>query len=159
MNDIKTAKKLLKKAGFVIIYEPTDSYEMTPLRKIYTGLPMNIWIDELQKYKIGKHEIYVKFQQNTDIELNYFKKVGAINLNGEIKHIDKASELTDTDIEKLRNYISNNREAIEKVAECELFLRSIEKYLIKGGKIATKEEKERLLKEIEKLIKKEEINE
>ena len=99
---INLAKKILKVAGYPVIYEPTDTYEMTPLKKKYTGLPMNIWIDELQKYKIGKHEIYVKFQLDTEDELKPFKKVGAINLDGEIKEYKKSCKLTELELEALK---------------------------------------------------------
>ena len=138
---INLAKKLLKIAGYPVIYEPTDTYEMTPLKKKYTGLPMNIWIDELQKYKIGKHEIYVKFQLDTEDELKPFKKVGAINLDGEIK---KNCKLTELELDALKIFVINNSEAIKKIADCVLFLSDIEKHFIKGTKKANKKRKEKL---------------
>ena len=106
---INLAKKLLKIAGYPVIYEPTDTYEMTPLKKKYTGLPMNIWIDELQKYKIGKHEIYVKFQLDTEDELKPFKKVGAINLDGEIKEYKKNCKLTELELDALKIFVIHHR--------------------------------------------------
>lgn len=141
---INLAKKLLKIAGYPVIYEPTDTYEMTPLKKKYTGLPMNIWIDELQKYKIGKHEIYVKFQLDTEDELKPFKKVGAINLDGEIKEYKKSCKLTELELDALKIFVINNSEAIKKIADCVLLLSDIEKHFIKGTKKANKKRKEKL---------------
>ena len=141
---INLAKKMIKDAGYPVIYEPTDTYEMTPLKKEYTGLPMNIWIDELQKYKIGKHEIYVKFQLDTEDELKPFKKVGAINLDGEIKEYKKNCKLTELELDALKIFVINNSEAIKKIADCILFLSDIEKYFIKGTKKANKKRKEKL---------------
>lgn len=153
MNEqIKLAKRLLKEAGYPVIYEPTDTYEMTPLRKKYTGLPMNIWIDELQKYKIGKHEIYVKFQMDTDDELKPLKKVGAINLEGEIKEWSRNCSLFPSDLDKLRYFIFNNIEAIVNIANGVLFLSDIQKYLIKDKKIASKKRIEKLHNKIEENI-------
>lgn len=154
MNEnIKLAKKLLKDAGYPVIYEPTDTYEMTPLRKKDTGLPMNIWIDELQKYKKGNHEIYVKFQMNTEDRLTPMKKVGAINLKGEIKENSRSCSLSDEELEGLRNFVINNCEAIEKIADCVLFLTDIEKHFIKGTKKATSKRIEKLNDIIIKSIK------
>ena len=141
---INLAKKLLKVAGYPVIYEPTDTYEMTPLKKKYTGLPMNIWIDELQKYKIGKHEIYVKFQLDTEDELKPFKKVGAINLDGEIKEYKKSCKLTELELDALKIFVINNSEAIKKIADCVLLLCDIKKHFIKGTKKANKKRKEKL---------------
>lgn len=141
---INLAKKILKVAGYPVIYEPTDTYEMTPLKKKYTGLPMNIWIDESQKYKIGKHEIYVKFQLDTEDELKPFKKVGAINLDGEIKEYKKNCKLTELELDALKIFVINNSEAIKKIADCVLFLSDIEKHFIKGTKKANKKRKEKL---------------
>ena len=141
---INLAKKLLKVAGYPVIYEPTDTYEMTPLKKKYTGLPMNIWIDELQKYKIGKHEIYVKFQLDTEDELKPFKKVGASNLDGEIKEYKKSCKLTELELDALKIFVINNSEAIKKIADCVLFLSDIKKHFIKGTKKANKKRKEKL---------------
>jgi len=153
MNEqIKLAKRLLKEAGYPVIYEPTDTYEMTPLRKEYTGLPMNIWIDELQKYKIGKHEIYVKFQMDNDDELKPLKKVCAMNLDGEIKEWSRNCSLFPSDLDKLRYFIFNNMEAIENIANGVLFLSDIQKYLIKDKKIASKKRIEKLHNKIKENI-------
>ena len=148
---INLAKKLLKVAGYPVIYEPTDTYEMTPLKKKYTGLPMNIWIDELQKYKIGKHEIYVKFQLDTEDELKPFKKVGAINLEGEIKEYKKSCKLTELELYALKIFVINNKEALELLADGIISYDDISPYLIKGGEKATTQQKDRLLKAIKKL--------
>lgn len=153
MNEqIKLAKRLLKEAGYPVIYEPTDTYEMTPLRKKDTGLPMNIWIDELQKYKIGKHEIYVKFQMDNDDELKPLKKVCAMNLEGEIKEWSRNCKLTELELYVLKNFVINNSEAIKKIADCVLFLSDIQKYLIKDKKIASKKRIEKLHNKIKENI-------
>lgn len=41
--------------------------EMANCRPARTGLPVNIWIDETEAYKSGKHAKRIKFQINRDV--------------------------------------------------------------------------------------------
>ena len=104
---INLAKKMLKSAGYPVIYEPTDTYEMTPLRKKYTGLPMNIWIDELQEY--------TKSCKLTELELEALKNF-VINNSEAIKKIaDCILFLSDIEKHFIKGPKKANKKRIEKL--------------------------------------------
>ena len=41
---------------------------MANVRKKQTGLPVNIWIDEAETYKKGKHSKFIKFQMDKGLK-------------------------------------------------------------------------------------------
>lgn len=114
-------------------------YEMANKWKKSTGLPMNIWIDENQIYKLGRHSKRIEFQLdgNTNMDIHNSAPMG---LDGEVKvRLPRHIGLTPRDIEQLRNWVANNRYALELVADVKVPLDEIFPYMIKGGEPASPE--------------------
>lgn len=147
---INLAKKLLKIAGYPVIYEPTDTYEMTPLKKKYTGLPMNIWIDDSRAYKRSNHTKRIKFQFDGS---NKFmpNELIPMKFDGIIPIENYTTKLSKINIAKISQWVINNKEALELLADGIISYDDISPYLIKGGEKATTQQKDRLLKAIKKL--------
>lgn len=148
---LSEAIELLEENGYVVLIEERNNIQLANKWKKHTELPMNIWIDETATYKLGKHSKRVKFQLNTSDKLQP-NELGSIDLNGVLRtELPKNCKLTKKDIVKLQNYILNNKEALELVADMKIALDDIFPYMIKGGDLATNKQKQKLLKEIKKL--------
>jgi len=125
--------------------------EMANKWKSHTGLPMNIWIDERQTYKLGKHSKRIKFQLDTSTKLHPDKQA-SMDLNGIVHNYDEArSELSERDIRDLRNWVWNNTIALDLVADMRLPLDDIFPYMIKGTELASEEQLKELAKRCEEL--------
>lgn len=115
-------------------------HEMANKWRRETGLPMNIWLDESQTYLRGRHSKRIKFQLDTSDRLKP-DFVGSMDLDGHI--FPRALEivkLRGRDIEQLRNFVHNNRHALEMLADMKVWLASIWDDMIKGGDPATEEQ-------------------
>ena len=125
--------------------------EMANKWKSHTGLPMNIWIDERQTYKLGKHSKRIKFQLDTSTKLHPDNQA-SMDLNGIVHNYDEArSELSERDIRDLRNWVWNNAIALDLVADMRLPLDDIFPYMIKGTELASEEQLKELAKRCEEL--------
>lgn len=106
-----------------------------------TLLPMIIWIDEGRTYKLGRHAKRVKFQLDTSDNIDP-RLWGSMDLDGTI-HLNPKSRkdlrLSASDLNQLRNFVRNNRMALEELADTRIRMRDIRDDIIKGGNPATPE--------------------
>ena len=126
--------------------------EMANKLKDETKLPMNIWIDEAGSYIDGRHSKRIKFQLDKARKFNTHN-CGAMDLDGNI-HPDtlKLKDLKTQDIDALRNFIHNNRYALDKVADQDVFLYQIWPDMIKGGVMASENEISILNRKVDDLM-------
>ena len=116
--------------------------EMANKSKLETLLPMNIWIDEAQQYVDGRHSKRVKFQLDTSGKLHK-NNLGSMDLNGVVRDPKTEGEIRELDagdIRALRNFVHNNKYALEHVADMDIWLFQIWPDFIKGGELASEEE-------------------
>lgn len=107
-----------------------------------TLLPMIIWIDEGKTYKLGGHGKRVKFQLDTSDSINP-GLWGSMDLGGKLHLTQKARQalrLSQRDLNQLRNFVRNNRLALEELADTRIRMRDIRDDIIKGGDPATPEQ-------------------
>lgn len=130
--------------------EATLVCEMANKHKSETLLPMNIWIDESQTYIKGHHSKGVKFQLDHGNRMN-FSRFGTMDLNGNL-HCKDIGELSQADIKALRNFVLNNKTALEHVADNDIWLGQIWPNIIKGGEPASFEEIQKLNLKVDELI-------
>ena len=111
--------------------------EMANKYKEETLLPMNIWIDDANIYLNGGSGKRIWFQLNKADELED-DNTGSMDLDGHI--YPPNLKLEDQELRALRNFVSNNRYALERIADQEIRLYRIWPYILKGGEIASEEE-------------------
>lgn len=119
------------------------------LGKIYTGLNATIWIDEGSAYKHTNHGVRVKLNVGYFYRfLNDRDDLVKVDLDGNVYSCSAENEkrwnITDDDFQALKNYLKNNEYALQKIADNDIFFDDIFPYMIKGGEIATENEKRRL---------------
>ena len=124
--------------------------EMANKHKSETLLPMNIWIDESKTYVKGHHSKRVKFQLDHGNRMN-FSRFGTMDLDGNL-HCKDIGELSINDIEALRNFVLNNKVALEHVADNDIWLGQIWPSIILGGEPASFEEIQKLNLKVDELI-------
>ena len=128
------AKELLEENGYEVIVEDVETITMRNISKKDLDLPANIWIDDSRAYKRSHHTKRIKFQFDGIIPIeNYTTKLSKRN------------------IAKISQWVINNKEALELLADGIISYDDISPYLIKGGEKATTQQKDRLLKAIKKL--------
>lgn len=125
--------------------------EMANKNKAQTQLPMNIWIDENQTYIKGRHSKRVKFQLDHGNRMN-LSRSGSMDLDGNL-HCTDIGELSQDDIKALRNFVLNNKEALNHIADNDIWLDDIWPDIIKGGEPASFEEIRKLNLKVDELIK------
>ena len=129
--------------------------EMANRRIWQTRLPINIWIDENGWYKLGGHTKRIK------VQMNYGEKMQnqpfcCTDLYGNIiedTFDEKECEVSTKDLRQVSNYVLNNSYALDKVADEEIFMEDYDEISIKGGKLASEEEIDNLIKEVDARIK------
>lgn len=124
---------------------------MANKNKAQTQLPMNIWIDENQTYIKGRHSKRVKFQLDHGNRMN-LSRSGSMDLDGNL-HCTDIGELSQDDIKALRNFVLNNKEALNHIADNDIWLDDIWPDIIKGGEPASFEEIRKLNLKVDELIK------
>ena len=125
--------------------------ELSARRKGKTGLPMTIWIDDAKSYVQRGHGKSVRFQLDTGEPNPCF--CGEMDLDGEIREPREAiSGLSESDISELRNFVRNNKKALEHLADIEIDMDDIWPFVIKGGGVATAEQIAALDAHVEKLL-------
>ena len=131
-------------------------YEMANRWQDDTLLPMIIWIDETQSYIDGHHGKRVKFQLDTSEKLKKgSENLGSMDLSGEIrepKSMAKLRRLSTSDLTQLRNFIHNNKYALEHIADMNIDIGQIWSYIIKGGELASDEEISALKAKVDELL-------
>lgn len=133
--------------------------EMSCKSKKRTGLPVIIWIDEGQTYKDSKRGQRIKVQGDYADHSKNGAELFDLTLDGETypKGIENNYEIKKKDLQKVKNYVKNNKYALEKVGDCEIFLDDIFPYMIKGGELADEERVEELKRKVDELIDDENI--
>ena len=66
---------------------------------------------------------------------------------------EKECEVSTKDLRQVSNYVLNNSYALDKVADEEIFMEDYDEITIKGGKLASEEEIDNLIKEVDARIK------
>lgn len=92
------------------INESKRLYEMSNLATYETGLPVKIWVDTDQTYKLGKHTKRIKFNVNNKwatMRLHDCETIGAENCKSEI-------------INTLKLFVDENKENLSKLADAEI---------------------------------------
>lgn len=132
-------------------------FEMANYYAEELDLPVNLWLDEGETYKNGKHGKRIKFQ------INYMDKIRdeymcPMTLDGEIppKVYKKAKnskewKITPRDLERVRNFVLNNSYALDFLADQKLKRYQFDKIVIKGGNFASDEEVENQIKKVDEL--------
>ena len=134
--------------------------EMANCRPARTGLPVNIWIDETEAYKSGKHAKRIKFQINRDVRFQP-SNTCTMTLDGNIpkKVWEKAKQnvefsLSVEEIDSIKNFVVNNAYALDKVADQLLWLDDFWSIFIKGGDEATDDEIQNLNSRVDEFVQK-----
>ena len=131
-------------------------YEMANRWQDDTLLPMIIWIDETQSYLDGHHGKRVKFQLDTSGKLKKGREhLGSMDLDGKIhnpKSLTKLRGLSSNDLNQLRNFVLNNKYALEHIADMDIHIGQIWSDIIKGGEPASFEEIQKLNLKVDELI-------
>ena len=97
-----------------------------------TRLPMNIWIDDSKSYIMGGHFKRIKFQ--LDKGRGNPHNCGTMDLDGNLHPPTvKIDKLSAKDMRQLRNFVHNNRYALEHIADVDIYTGQIWDYMIKGG--------------------------
>ena len=111
-------------------------FETRMMWKDYTGLPMNVAIDDGYAYDFQQlPSKQVAFQMDTDENLNK-DNWNAMGLDGTLCDPD-IGELEESDLTQLRNFVRNNRYVLERIAENDLYSDQIANDLILGGEAAS----------------------
>lgn len=142
--------KIVEYLNFEEIYQADNGLdrfcEMSNYRKRKTGLPVNVWIDQAENYKDGGQAKRIKFQTNKadryqnnscpmlldgTIPVNEYQKAKA----------DKEFNISESEINEVRNFVLNNSYALDKVADQLIFEDEFDQVFIHGGAPASEEEK------------------
>lgn len=144
------AKEILEENGYEVIVEETETIAMRNISKNDLDLPANIWIDDSKAYKRSHHSKRIKFQFDGS---NKFmpNELIPMKLDGVVPIENYTTKLSKRDIAKISQWVLNNKEALELLADGIITYDDISPYLIKGGELATTKDKEKLLKRIKKL--------
>ena len=123
-----------------------------------TGLPMNIWIDEAGAYVDIGCPKGIRFQLDKARRYNPHN-CGAMDLDGNV-HLQtlRLEDLSEQDVNALRNFVRNNKYALDKVADQEVFLYQIWSDMIKGGAAVSEAEILVLNKKVDEFITNKEID-
>lgn len=126
-------------------------FETRMMWKGHTGLPMNVAIDDGYAYDIQHLPfIQVAFQMDTDDHGN-MDNWNAMGMDGTLCD-PGIGELQDSDLVQLRNFVRNNRYALERIAENDLFSDQIASDLILGGEAASEEEIVELKRKVDEVM-------
>ena len=134
--------------------------EMAICRPSKTGLPVNIWIDETEAYKKGKHVKRIRFQINRKSKFQP-SNTCPMMLDGKIPEKvwqkvkqNKEFSLTSGDKNSVENFVVNNSYALDKVADQLLWLDDFWDIFIKGGEKAADDKIEELKKKTDEYVQK-----
>ncbi len=136
---------MLRACGTEVVVESPDEGErhigedMAGKWKKETLLPMQIWIDESRAYERRGSANRISFQLDASDELKP-DSVGWMDLDGKLSPESPAGKLDESDLAQLRNFVRNNRSALERLADTAIHLDQIWPDIIKGGTPASADE-------------------
>jgi len=133
-----------------ILNESQKLMEMSTVRKKSSGLPVNIYLDDSMSYLRGKHSKRIKFQTDTG-DKPITGSFSSMLLDGTIPKDHKYS-LASKDINDVKQFVLNNKIAIEALADMNIEIDDFKKIMIRGGEPATEEQKKKLLKDLSEAI-------
>lgn len=109
--------------------------EFSALRHKDTNLPMIIWLDEVKAFKNSGHYKRIKFQTNKNQNKTQVSNLCSMDLDGNIynKESSKDYKLSAKDEKELKNFVKNNRFAIEALADNNINMAFFRDYCITGG--------------------------
>lgn len=116
--------------------------ELATLRKTDSKLPVNLFIDDSRSYKRERHSKRIKFQTNHDDKPNTRGSFSSMTLDGKVveKTLPSRLEISQKDINKIRNFVLNNKDCLSLIADFDLEYDYFKQYLmIPGGEPATQE--------------------
>jgi len=92
--------------------------EMSNLQTDFTGLPVNIWIDDVGKWKLSKHGPRIKFQNDKGNKVN-IRPNSSLSIkihNSEL--VDKRNEctLSSQEIKTLQDFVTRYKEDLMALA-------------------------------------------
>lgn len=131
--------------------------EMATLRPKKSGLPVVLYIDDSGSYIRGKHAPRIKFELSRTSSPNTrsHASMATMDFNGEVitgKHPPKASDqITNSEIGEIRNFVKNNREALQLVADERIDYDDFVPIMIRGGRPATEQELQELSGKLKEL--------
>ena len=124
-----------------------DMIHFRLLAETETGLPMYILIDEVRANSSSRHGFRIKVNGKYQ-DLGGRENLVDVDMKGNIYTISDENEkrysIKDEDFQALMNFMHNNEYALKKIANRETSYAVMGYYLIKGGEIATEEEKAKL---------------
>ena len=109
---------VLKEEGF-----PDHLEEMAGLRKYDSGLPVNLWLDNMETYKRTGHGKRVKFQGDYGNKMNHTNLFSmTISENPEItpKNSIPKIKLPKKDLDKIKQFVALNHGLLSKMADQEI---------------------------------------
>lgn len=133
-----------------LFQETLHLQEMANVRKKQTGLPVNIWIDEAETYKKGKHSKFIKFQM--DKGLNFKEPTCPMLLDGTIPEKVLQCSISKSEIKEIQTFVINNAYALDKLADQLIWKEDFFEFMIKGGDEASKEQIEILQKKTDEAV-------
>lgn len=116
--------------------------EMATLRKADSKLPVNLYIDGSISYKRGGHSKRIKFQTDKGDKPNIFSSFSSMDLDGNViaKTPPKKLEIDSKDIQAIKNFVRNNREALSLVSDMDMQFSDFKTYfMIQGGELTNPE--------------------
>jgi hypothetical protein len=112
------------------IYELSHLIEMSNLLKRDTGLPVNIWLDSSQLYIRGGHSKRIKFQSNRGNKLDNYELI-TMTIEDNPKVIGtKNLHLSWKDVKLIKQFVINNKEALERLADMDISFLEFTKMMI-----------------------------
>jgi hypothetical protein len=94
--------------------------EMAGFRKHDSGLPVNLWLDDLSTYKRSGHWKRIKFQGDHGNKMNPGNAFTmTISENPEImpKSAEMNIKLPAKEVEQIKQFVKNNHELLSKLAD------------------------------------------
>lgn len=148
----KVAKDFMVPDRFEEMMNKTLTYEMVPRSREGTRLPMVVWIDEMQTNERGLRSKRIAFQVDKSNK-GEAEDTASMDFDGNVYPSDcDLGEVTEDDLMQLRNFVRNNRYALERICEMDVHFETTWEFLIKGGETASKEKVEALNRKIDELI-------
>jgi hypothetical protein len=97
--------------------------EMATLKKTVTGLPVNIWVDEIKSYTLGGHAKRIKFQgdygNNTNRSNLFTMILSKDDPQIPAKQLPRL-KLPVKDINAIKAFVKNNADLLDKLADEEI---------------------------------------
>jgi len=147
--------KILERLFEEILQESQSLQEMATLRKFSSLLPSNLYLDDSMSYKRSQHpnQKRIKFQPDKGdkaingsfLEMRFDGDIDCLNSPASLNHL----ELSRRDVNKIKQFVLNNVEALETLADMDIEIEDFKRIMIVGGKPATLGQKNKLLLDLQ----------